>query len=139
CIPRILIVSRLEGKGRVDEIEIDVVDLEFRETCLECGFDAFRTMIGVPELRGDKNILPLDLPLLEYILHRFADLFFSSVTFRSVDCAKPCLQRRLSRVSGCYRVGNERAKAERGDGAGSIVELYSRIAKVVGTYHFFAP
>jgi len=32
-------------------------------------------MIVVPELRGDKNVLPLDLPRLEHLLHRFADSF----------------------------------------------------------------
>jgi hypothetical protein len=40
-----LLVSRLEGKRGVDEIEIEVVELEFLETGLEGGFDAFRTMI----------------------------------------------------------------------------------------------
>ena len=61
-IPRVLLVSRLEGKGGVDEMEIDVVELEFLETGLEGGFGAFRTMIVVPELRGDEHVLPLDLP-----------------------------------------------------------------------------
>ena len=117
-----MLVSGLEGKGGVDEIEIDEVELEFLETCLEGGFDAFRTMIGIPELRDDKHVLPLDLPCLEHLLHRFADLFFGSVAFRSVEQAKSCLQRRLGRVSGCDGVGNERAKAECGDGAGAIVE-----------------
>jgi hypothetical protein len=53
-----LLVSWLEGKGGVDEIEIDVVELESLETGLEGGFDAFRTMIVVPELRGDEHLLP---------------------------------------------------------------------------------
>jgi hypothetical protein len=54
----------MEGKGGVNEIEIDVVELEFLETGLEGGFDALRTVIVVPELRGDKHILPLDHSLL---------------------------------------------------------------------------
>jgi hypothetical protein len=45
-----LIVSRLEGEGRVDEVEIDVIELEFLETGLEGGFDTFWTMIVIPEL-----------------------------------------------------------------------------------------
>ena len=109
----------------MDEIEIDEVELEFLETGLESGFDAFGTMIGIPELRDDKHVLPLDLPLLEHFLHRFADLFFGSVAFRSVEQAKSCFQRRLGRDSGCDGVGNECAKAERGDGAGSVVERLS--------------
>src|SRR6185436_2957468 len=131
--------SRLEGKGGVDEIEIDVVELEFLATRLESGFDAFRTMIVVPELGGYKHVLPLDLPRLEHLVHRFADLFFSPVTFRGVELAKSCFQRGLARVFGCDGVGNQRAEAERGDRAGSVVEGQLRIAKVVGFYHCLDP
>src|SRR6476646_7384920 len=65
-IPRVLLVRGLERKGGVDEIEIDEVELEFLETGLEGGFDAFRTMIVVPELRSDKHFLPFDFPGLEH-------------------------------------------------------------------------
>src|SRR5262249_39894370 len=132
-------VSRLEGKGGVDEIEIDVVELESLETGLEGGLDAFRTMIVIPELRGDKHFLPLDLPRFEHLLDRFADLLFISVTFGSVELAKPCLQRRLGRGSGCHGVGNQCAKTEGGDRTGPIVEGHLRIAKVVALYHCFTP
>ncbi len=54
-VPRVLHVSRLEGERGVDEIEIEVVELEFLEACLEGRFDALRTMIGVPELRVAKE------------------------------------------------------------------------------------
>src|SRR5262249_51599316 len=138
-IPRVLLVSRLEGKGRVDEIEIDVVELEFLETGLEGGFDAFRTMIVVPELRGDEHVVPLDLPRLEHLLHRFADLLFVSVALRSVELAKSRLQRRLGRGSGRHGIGDQCAEAEGGDGTGSIVEGHLRIAKGVALYHCFTP
>ena len=115
----------------MDEIEIDVVELEPLETGLEGGLDAFRTMIVIPDFRGDKHFLSLDLPRLEYLLDRFADLLFISVPFRGVELAKSCLQRRLGRDSGRDGVGNQRAKAERGDGTGSIIEGYLRVAKVV--------
>jgi hypothetical protein len=128
-----LLVPGLEGKGGVDEIEIDELELEFLETCFESGFDAFRTMIGIPELRDDNHVLPLNLPFLEHFLHRFPDLLFGSVAFRSVEQAKSCFQRRLGRDSGCDGVGNECAKAECRDGTGAIVERYLRIAKVVGS------
>src|ERR1700733_10553535 len=96
-------------------------------------------MIGVPKLRDDKNVLPLDLPRLEDALNRIADFFFSSVTFGGVEQPKSRLQRRLGRVSGCDGVGNECAEAERRHGAGSVVQRYLRIAKVVGIYHCFTP
>src|SRR4051794_24319037 len=104
--PRVLLVSGLEGKGGVDEIEIDVVELEFLEAGLEGGFDAFGTMIVIPELRGDKHFLPIYLPCLEHLLHRFADLLFISVAFRRIELAKSCLQRRLGRGSGCHGIRN---------------------------------
>ena len=121
----------------MDEIEIDVVELESLETGLEGGLDAFRTMIVVPELRGDKDFLSLDLPRLEHVLHRFADLLFISVAFGSVELAKPCLQRRLGRGFGRHGVGNQRAEAEGRNSTGSIVEGHLRIAKVVVLYHCF--
>src|SRR5271157_4704191 len=96
----------------MDEIEIDVVELESLETGLEGGLDAFRTMIVIPELRGDKHFLSLNLARLEHRLDRFADLLFISVPFGSVELAKSCLQRRLGRGSGCDGVGNQRAEAE---------------------------
>jgi hypothetical protein len=123
----------------VDEIEIDVVELEFLETRLAGRCDAFRTMMVVPELRGDKHVLPLDRPRLEHLPHRFADLFFSPVTFRRVELTKSCFQRGLGRVFGGDGVGNQCAKAERGDRTGSVVEGYLRIAKVVGFSHCLDP
>ena len=137
-VPWVLHVSRLEGKGGVDEIEIDVAELEFLETRLEGGCDAFRTMIVVPELRGDKHVMPPDLPRLEHLLHRFADLSFGPVTLRSVELTKSCFQRGLGRIFGCDGVGNQRAKTKRGDRTGSVVEGYLCIAKAIRFYHCIA-
>jgi hypothetical protein len=36
-------------------------------------------MIRVPELGDDKDVLALDLPRLEHLLHRFADFLFIPV------------------------------------------------------------
>src|SRR5262249_20276243 len=102
-------------------------------------FDAFRTMIVIPELRGDEHLLPLDLPRLEHLLYCFADLLFIAVAFRSVEQAKSGLQCRLGRGSGCHGVRNQCAKAEGGDRTGSVVEGHLRIAKVVALYHCFTP
>jgi hypothetical protein len=119
----------------VDEIEIDVVELKFPETRLESGSHAFRTMIVVPELRGDEHVLPLDPPRPEHLLHRFADFLLIPVTFRSIELAKPGFQRGLGGDLGCDGVGNQRAEAERGHRAGSVVEGELRVAKAVGLYH----
>jgi hypothetical protein len=75
----------------MDEIEIEEVELEFLETGLESRFDALETMICVPELRDDKNVLPLDLSRVEHLLHCFADLAFRLVALGSVEQAKSYL------------------------------------------------
>jgi hypothetical protein len=77
-------------------------------------------MIGVPEFRGDKHILPPGLSCFEHLLHGFADLFLGPVTFRSVERAKSCLKSGPGRILGCDRVGNQRSKAERGDRASFV-------------------
>ena len=55
-IPRILVVPRLKSKGCVTEIEIQIVDSKSVPTRLESWFDAFRPMIGVPQLCGNKDV-----------------------------------------------------------------------------------
>jgi hypothetical protein len=113
--------------------------LEFLEACLEGWHDAFGPMIGVPEFRGDKHILPLGLSCLEHLMHRFADLFLGPVTFRSVERAKPCLKRCLGRISGCDGVGNQCSKAERRDRARFVAKGSLRVAKIVGVCHNLDP
>jgi hypothetical protein len=61
-IARILIVSWLKRKRSVDEVEIQIVEPESVETRLECRFDELGPMIGVPQLRGDKNVFARDPP-----------------------------------------------------------------------------
>src|SRR5213075_1080390 len=99
----------------VDEIKIDVVELAFLKACLKRRFNALGTVIGVPKFRGNEHILPLDLPRLERVFYRFADLFFSSITFRSIAGAKACFECRPSRIFGYNGVGNQRSKTERGN------------------------
>src|SRR5262249_31000139 len=119
-------------------IEVDKVELELLQTCLASKSDALRTMICVPELGDDEHFLPLDLPLLEHLLHCFTDLCFGLVTFRSVKQAKSRFQRRSRRVFGGHTVGNQGAKSECGH-RGTIVERYLRIAKVVDFQHRCPP
>src|SRR4051794_8215010 len=94
-VPRVLLASRLEGERCVDEIEIEIVELEFLEACLEGRLNALRTMICIPELGCDKALLSLDLPPREDFFHRFANLFFSPVTFRGVEGTESRLKRGL--------------------------------------------
>jgi len=59
-----LLVSGLESEGGVDEIEIEILELEFLETCLKAGFDALGTMICVPEFRMQQTSSRLIFPAL---------------------------------------------------------------------------
>src|SRR5690349_7685191 len=94
-------------------------------------------MIVVPGLRSNKHVGPLDLPRLEHLLHRVADLFFIPITFRGVELSKSCFQRRLGRGLSRDGVGNQCPETERGDRTRSDIERYLRIAKVIGFYHCF--
>jgi len=87
-----LLVARSECKGGVNEVAIDIVEPESPTTRLEGGFDTVRTMIVVPELRGDKHILPPNCPGLEHLLHGIADCFFIAVAFRTIEMAKSHFQ-----------------------------------------------
>src|SRR5260370_33047935 len=92
-------------------------------------------MIGVPELRTDKNVLPLCLALLEHIPHRFAHLFFISVPLSAIELTKAYLQRDPNCLFCGDRIRNQRAKAECRNLIGAIVERYLYIAKAVGVTH----
>jgi len=73
-------ISRLKREWSVREIEIDVVELELLEAGLEGRLDALRTMIGVPELRGDEDFVPLDCPRLKDLLDFACQPFTTRIT-----------------------------------------------------------
>src|SRR5579863_7016138 len=92
-------------------------------------------MIVVPKLRTYKNVLPFDLPLLEHRLHGFAHVFLISVAFGAIELTKAYLQRDPDCLFCCDRIRNQRAKAERRNLIGAIVERYLCITKAVGVSH----
>ena len=102
---------------------------------LEGGSNAFGTMIVVPELRADKNVLPLDLALLEHRPHCFADVFFISVAFGAIELTKARLQRDPNCLFCCDRIRNQRAKPECRNLIGAVIERDLCIAKAVGVTH----
>ncbi len=83
-VPRILLVPRLKGKGSVNEIEIQIVDPESRQTRLESRFDALGSMIRVPQLCGDKDV---------FTLQSFPHLTLVPVSFRTIEVSKSSFQR----------------------------------------------
>ena len=67
-IPRVPFISWLEGKGCVDEIKIDEVEVKFFETGIESGFDKLGTMIVIMLVAFFINPLPLSLNIPSNIL-----------------------------------------------------------------------
>ena len=59
-IPRVLLIARLKCIRSVNEVEIQILESQSVETCLESRFDAFGPMIGVPQLCGDENVFARD-------------------------------------------------------------------------------
>jgi len=47
-VPRVLLVTGLKGKGSMDEIAIDIVELQSPATRIEGKFDPLWPMIGIP-------------------------------------------------------------------------------------------
>src|SRR5580700_10456251 len=96
-------------------------------------------MIVVPELRTYKNVLTFDLALLEHRAHCFAHLFFISVPLGAIELTKAYLQRDPNCLFGCDRIRNQRAKAERRNFIGAVIERDLCIAKAVGVTHKTLP
>ena len=133
-IPRVLIVSGLEGKGRMDQVEIDVIQPEPFAAGLEGPGNSIGPVVRVPEFRRDEHLLASDDALLKNLLHRLADLFLIAVSFRAVEMSKPCFHRDLGRGSCFHRTSNERAKTERRDFIVAVVQGHSDVVKSADTF-----
>jgi hypothetical protein len=62
-------------------------------------------MIIVPELRGDKHVLPSNVPRPKHPLHRVADRLFIAIAFSTIEVAKSHFQRRRDRLFGREGIG----------------------------------
>jgi hypothetical protein len=123
----------------VDKIAVDRVDLQPPAAGVKGGLDPLRTMIGVPQLCGDKDILPPNRACLENFLHRLANRFFIAVALRAIEMSESHFQGCLRRLFGPNRIRDERAKPDGGDRAGSIVKTGLRTAKRIGRLHAHTP
>jgi hypothetical protein len=135
-IPRILLIARLKCIGRVNEVEIQVPDTESVETRLESRFDTFWPMVGVPQLRGNKNVLSRDPISGKSGLQRLPYLSLVPVSFRAIEVSKSGVQCVSCRGSRQGSVGNEAAEAEGGHVARSVVERHSRQPKISTFNHW---
>ena len=123
----------------MDEVAINVFELESLAARLEGRFDPVRTMIVVPQLRGDKYVFPLNCPWLDHLLHGVADRLFIAVAFRTVEVSKSHFQCGLGCLLRGEGVGDQRAKSEGGDRARSVREGNPGVAQGVGGCHACFP
>ena len=138
-VPRVLLVAGSKGKRGMDEIAIDIIDLQSPTARVEGGFDPLRTMIVIPELRGDEHILPLNPRRLERFLHRIANRCFIAVAFRTIEISKSNFQCGLRSLFGRDRIGDQRAKPDSGDRTRTVGKRNPRIAKRIGGRHARTP
>ena len=124
-IPRILLVPRLKRKWSVTEIEVHIVEPEPLKTRLESRFDALGPMIGVPQLRGDKEVFTRNPAGGKTCLQRLAHFTFVLVSFRTIEVSKSSFQRVSGGTYCRVRTGNQGSKPEHGHMAGSVAQRYS--------------
>jgi hypothetical protein len=129
-IPRILLVPWLKGKWSVNEIEIQIVEPESVQTRFKRWFDTLRSMIGVPQFCGNKDVFTRNPSSGKSCPQRLAHLTLVPVSFRTIEVSKSSFQRVSGSTYRRGRIGNQGAKPECGHIAGSVVERYSLSPKV---------
>src|SRR4051794_8180787 len=82
-IPRILGVPRLKRKWSVNEIKIQIIEPEPAQTRLKSWLDALGAMIGVPQLRGNKDVFTRNPSSGESCLQRLAHFTLVPVSLRT--------------------------------------------------------
>jgi hypothetical protein len=70
-------------------------------------------MVGVPQFRGDKKILPRNRAGRESCLQRFTDLLLIPISLSAIEVPKPGFQSAPGRKSRLGFIRDQRAKAER--------------------------
>jgi hypothetical protein len=79
----------------VDEVQVDVREAQVRERLLERGAHERGRVLGVPELGGDEELRPRDLPraVAHHGTEHLADLLLVAVARGAVDVAVARLER----------------------------------------------
>src|ERR1700733_8940204 len=134
-IPRILLLPRLKRKWSVNEVEIQIVEPEPVETCLESRFHALGPMIGIPQFCGDEEVLACNASTSNSCLQGLAHLTLVPISFRAIEVSKSGFERG---GGGTYRygcIGDQGAKSECGYMAGSVTERYFCSPKIGGFDH----
>jgi hypothetical protein len=113
----------------MDQIAIQIVELQTLEARLERARHALGTVIVVPELRGDEQLLPSHGPAVEGVLQRASDDVFVAVELRAIQMPEPHLQGARNRLPGCERVQDQGSEADGRHGARSMSQRQPFIVK----------
>src|SRR5271170_728368 len=72
-VPRVLLLAGSKRKGSMNQIAIDIIQLQPPTTGVEGRPDPLWTVIVVPQLGGNEQVLPLKYTRLERFLDRIAN------------------------------------------------------------------
>src|ERR1700722_4582351 len=131
----IRLVPGLEGKGSVNEIEIQIVQSESGETSLESRLHALWPMICVPQLCRNKNIFTRKPSSGKSGLQGLAHLTLISISFRTIEMSKSSFQRVSGSTDGLGCIGNQGAEAEYRHPACPVVERHPFRPKIRRVNH----
>lgn len=82
----------VERDGEVDEVQVEVVEAELSKTVVEGRSDVLGSVLRVPELGGDEEVLALDA-LAESLLEGVGDLLLVAVHLGQVNVLVAGLER----------------------------------------------
>lgn len=79
------IATLVESNGEVDEVQVKVIEAELGKAVVEGVCDMLGTVLRVPELGDDEEILALDSELAESLLEGSGDLLLVAVDLGKVN------------------------------------------------------
>ena len=119
----------------MNQIKIEVVEAQFFEAGGEGGLDAFGPVIGIPQFGGDENIFTREFSGSQAGLQRGADFEFVAIALGAIEVAKSGGERVSGGGARQGWVGNQSAKAERGQLAAAVVQRNFRQAQIGRVSH----
>ncbi len=110
-IAGIVVVSRLECEGGVDQVEIDEADPESLAASIKGWFNPFWPVIGIPELRCNEYVFTSHHPGCQLCSQSLTYFSFIPIPFGAIKVSKPNFQRFSGSGFRFSRVGNQSSKA----------------------------
>src|ERR1700722_9982117 len=121
-VARVLVVSGAKCEWCVHEVQIHVVEPKSVQARMQGRLYSFGSVIGVPQLGGDKEIFALnrsgDQARVEYLAY----LAFVAISFGTVEVAKSGFQCVSGRADRDGRVRDQGAESKCGHACASVVQ-----------------